>query len=118
MPRLSAHMVYKAQQYLVTYGGAASHTQPRQLGTTNILIHAPLYGLLRVLSRFQDGYYTQIISSAFLWCSSLFLKCNSYSFSEDLGKNILAVLTCTVIWLLITSRFSEIIAIERLSICL
>ena len=28
-----------------TYGGVASITQPRQLGTTNILMHAPLSGM-------------------------------------------------------------------------
>ena len=42
--------------------GVASNTQPRQLGTTNILIHAPLSRLLCVLISYQDGYYTQIIS--------------------------------------------------------
>ena len=73
---------YKAQQYLVTYGSVASIAQPRQLGTTNILIQAPLSGLLCVLTSYQDGYYTQIISLTFLWCSSLLLKYNSYHFQK------------------------------------
>ena len=47
----------------------ASITQPRQLGTTNILVHAPMSGLLRVLISYQDGCYTQMISLVFLWCS-------------------------------------------------
>ena len=44
----------------------ASITQPRQLGTANILIHAPLSGLLRVLISYQDGCYTQVITLVFL----------------------------------------------------
>ena len=36
--------------------------QPRQLGTTNILIHVPLSGLLLVLISFQDGYYIHRLS--------------------------------------------------------
>ena len=40
------------------WSGVASITQPRQLGTTNILMHAPKSGLFRVVTS-QNGCYTE-----------------------------------------------------------
>ena len=65
---------------LVTYDDVASITQP---GNYQPQIFYFLSGLLRVLISYQDGCNIQIIRLVFLWCSSLFLKCNSYCSGQE-----------------------------------